>query len=216
MQAMAAIDHRLHAGARLDPVSLRLALPQERVEGLRACSVYRRRHRCGLQLRARHDSTSSRVMSLRSSIRLRGRVEQGVAVVRVAKLEALRAGAPLEVVSPQRFLLGLIRAGPALVPRRLAGRHGQPFHGGAGPHLRYAALTELRRRQPSPLHVTLVLRRLGRDAVVVLVRHDDLRRRLARSAFFARLRSRLSLTASSRALFACVCCFFAAIHRSFQ
>src|SRR5439155_21550214 len=33
----------------------------------------------------------------------------------------------------------------------------------------------------------------------------------AASAFFARLRSRRSLTASSRARFACVCCFLAAI-----
>jgi hypothetical protein len=45
MEAMAAADYRLQAGARLDPVSLRLALRQERVERLRACLVNRRRHR---------------------------------------------------------------------------------------------------------------------------------------------------------------------------
>src|SRR5579859_3493571 len=90
-------------------------------------------------------------------------VEQGVAVRGVAKLEALRPGSPLEVVSPQLFVLCLIRAGPALDPRHFAGRHAQPFTATGDP-------TVLGRRSRR----TLILRRVRERAAVVSVRRGTL------------------------------------------
>src|SRR5579862_5112800 len=139
-------------------------------------------------------------------------VEQGVAVCGVAKLEALRAGTPLEVVSPQRFLLGLIRAGPALVPRRRAGGHAQPFTATGDPTF----LGRAQRASTGAIPATLSSTGSSGEALPSSPLVGTPSAAVARSAFLARLRSRRSLTASSRARFACVCCFFAAICRSFQ
>ena len=207
-------------GARLDPVSLRLALSQECVEGLRACIVDRRRHRSGFSaLEARLDLREGQVVSIVDSLARRSSRAYPLSEWRSSK--PLRAGAPLEGVSPQLFLLGLVRARPrsrSSAPRRAAR---STVHGGGGSHLRYGERSTELRRAPAPPPCTLVLRRLegtplsssscvvSRATMLPSSSHGRPSSARARSAFFARLRSRRSLTASSRARFACVCCFFA-------
>src|SRR5579859_7556852 len=139
-------------------------------------------------------------------------VEQGVAVRGVAKLEALRPGSPLEVVSPQLFVLCLIRAGPALDPRHFAGRHAQPFTATGDP----TVLGRAQRASAGAVPAALSSSGVSGNAPLSCPFVGAPWAAIERSAFVARLRSRLSLTLSSRARFTCVCCFFAAMRRSFQ
>src|SRR5207248_4237090 len=139
-------------------------------------------------------------------------VEQRVAIRGVSKLEALRTGEPLKIVSLQFFPLGLIRAGPALVPRRFAGRHAQPFTATGDPTFMGCA----QRASTGAVPAALSSSGISGNASLSTPFAEAPSAAIARSAFFARLRSRRSLTASSRARFACVCCFFAAIRRSFH
>ena len=140
------------------------------------------------------------------------RVEEGIAVLGVAKLEPLRAGPPLQLAAQQLLVLGLVRARPGLVLRRRPAA-GSTVAATGDPTFLGQPLNGLR-RVPYPPHsrprAVRGRRRLrSRPAV-----GGGRPRSQGALGFPRRFRSRLSLTASSRARFACVCCFFAAIRCS--
>src|SRR5262249_44604006 len=113
----------------------------------------------------------------------------------------------LQVVSPQLLCLCLVRAAVVLLGRCAAGWHGD-LSTDAGD----TALVVLRRTHrihsdggvpanPSPAAAARPLSTTGAVSPAA--------RCAAASAFFARLRSRRSRSATSRSRFACVCCFLA-------
>src|SRR2546423_1737071 len=131
------------------------------------------------------------------------RVDQGVAVGRLANFEPALAGASLQPAPAQLLSLGFIGSVPALLRRYSAWGRSQCLTGVGNTAL-------VAPRGTHPIHSDAVSACASAPGATLPLGPIPARWAAA-SAFFARLRSRRSFTASSRARFACVCCFLAAM-----